>query len=280
MTAAIPLAYRLKLNVFLAVGLLVLAAACGTAPPQRGSTGSADGPPAYPVDLATIADAVPQVEPPSRYGNPTSYVVFDQRYDVMSSSSGYVERGIASWYGTKFHGKRTSSGEAYDMYAMTAAHKTLPIPTYAEVTNLVNGRRVVVKINDRGPFKENRLIDLSYAAASKLGITNEGTGIVQVRALDPATYAGEPMAVDPPDVSPSRPGLYLQLGAFSQMENAVRLRARLDGRIQEPIRVVRTEGGQQPLYRVRIGPLEDVEEADRVSRNLMGMGFEALVVVD
>ena len=115
-----------------------------------------------------------------------------ERYYVMDSSSGYVKRGIASWYGTKFHGQRTSSGEPYDMYAMTAAHKTLPLPTYAEVTNLLNGHRVIVKINDRGPFKDNREIDLSYAAAAKLGITDTGTGIIELKAIDPATYHKHP----------------------------------------------------------------------------------------
>jgi len=201
MSTALPIARRLHLNLVLAAALLAMAAACGTLPPQRGTVGPGDGAPAYPVDLAAIANAVPQVEPLSRYGNPASYVVYDQRYDVLNNSSGYVERGIASWYGTKFHGKRTSSGEPYDMYAMTAAHKTLPIPTYAEVTNLLNGKRVIVKVNDRGPFKENRLIDLSYAAATKLGITDDGTGIVEVRAIDPATYSrGQPLT-DPPDVA-------------------------------------------------------------------------------
>jgi len=139
---------------------------------------------------------------------------------------------------------------------------------------------VVVKINDRGPFKENRLIDLSYAAAMKLGITADGTGIVEVRAIDPATYTpGQPPS-DPPDVSPSKPGLYIQVGAFSQVENAMRLRTRLDGKIRHEVRVVRTDGGQQPLYRVRVGPLEDVDEADRVSRELTAMGYETHVAVE
>ena len=269
-----------KLHILLAAGLTVLAAACGSIPAQRGAAPVTDGPPNYPVDLATVADAMPQLEPLSRYGNPDSYVVEDHRYDVLTSSAGYVERGIASWYGTKFHGRRTSSGETYDMYAMTAAHRTLPIPTYAQVTNLLNGRRVVVKINDRGPFRDNRLIDLSFAAASKLGITDDGTGIVEVRAIDPATSAATQAQVELPDISPSKPGLYLQLGAFSQAENAARLRDRLDGRVPGVIRVVRTESGQQPLFRVRIGPLEDVEEADRVSRDLVVMGFDTRVVVD
>lgn len=132
-----------------------------------------------------IPNAVPRVEPRSRYGNPDSYVVNGKRYYVKASSRGYAERGRASWYGKKFHGHRTSSGETYDMYAMTAAHKTLPLPTYVEVTNLDNNRKIIVKVNDRGPFHPGRIIDLSYAAAKKLGMTGHGTAPVEVRALDP-----------------------------------------------------------------------------------------------
>jgi len=150
-------------------------------------------------ELADIPDATPRPETLSRYGNPPSYRVQGHEYRTLTSSRGYKERGIASWYGNKFHGRRTSSGEPYDMFAMTAAHKTLPLPTYARVTNLRNGRSVVVKINDRGPFHNNRLIDLSYAAAWKLGITAEGTGLVEVEALqarapepDPATTESHP----------------------------------------------------------------------------------------
>jgi rare lipoprotein A len=133
-----------------------------------------------------VPDAVPKVEPKSRFGNPKSYVVFGKRYHTLTSSEGYDARGIASWYGPKFNHRRTSSGEKYDMYAMTAAHKTLPLPTYVRVTNLDNGRTAVVKVNDRGPFYANRLIDLSYAAARKLGIVAAGTAPVDVRAIDPA----------------------------------------------------------------------------------------------
>jgi len=136
-------------------------------------------------DADSIPDAVPKVEPKSKYGNPASYVVFGKRYYTKNSSKGYVERGVASWYGRDFHGRKTSSGEPYDMYAMTAAHKTLPLPTYARVTNLTNGRTAVVKINDRGPFHGDRVIDLSYSAARKLGVVAKGTGMVEIRAVDP-----------------------------------------------------------------------------------------------
>jgi rare lipoprotein A len=142
-------------------------------------------------DLSNIPDAVPQVEPKSPYGNPESYVVFGRRYHTLDSSKGYVARGLASWYGPKFDGRRTSSGEPYDMYAMTAAHKTLPLPTYARVTNMENGRSAIVKVNDRGPFYGDRIIDLSYAAASKLGVVDNGTAMVEVRAINPTRPQGE-----------------------------------------------------------------------------------------
>jgi rare lipoprotein A len=165
------------------IGLLILAgllggcASSGT-PRQAGdSVGSDEG--------ADIADAVPRVEPKSKYGNPASYVVRGKRYRTKGSSAGHVERGLASWYGKQFHGRKTSSGERYNMYAMTAAHKTLPLPTYVRVTNLENGRSAVVKVNDRGPFHGPRVIDLSYSAAKKLGVVQKGTAMVEVRAIDP-----------------------------------------------------------------------------------------------
>ncbi len=136
------------------------------------------------LDPDNIADAVPDDEPLSAYGNPDSYVVDGKRYYTLRTAQGFAERGIASWYGNPFHGQRTSSGETYDMYRMTAAHKQLPLPTYVQVRNLDNGRTATVKINDRGPFKDNRVIDLSYAAALKLGVVAKGTAFVEIRALD------------------------------------------------------------------------------------------------
>src|SRR5512143_1873224 len=160
-----------------AIILLPLAlAGCGALQPK-------DSGPRRPVDTSNVSEPVPRNEPRSRYGNPASYVVDGREYHVLATSNGYVERGIASWYGTKFHGGRTSSGETYDMYKMTAAHKTLPIPCYARVTNLENGRSVIVRVNDRGPFHDNRIIDLSYAAANRIGISPKGTGLVEVRAV-------------------------------------------------------------------------------------------------
>jgi len=225
-----------------------------------------DGGPLLPRPGAgSVPDAVPRAEPPSRYGNPRSYVVNGRRYHTLRSSRGYRERGIASWYGRKFHGRRTSSGETYDMYAMTAAHRTLPLPSYVEVTNLENGRRAVVRVNDRGPFHEDRLIDLSYAAARKLGIVGHGTALVEVRALEPG--AG------PAPVAPvaARARLFVQAGAFELRANAERLRARLAAALGFPVEVSRFERGGRRLYRVRVGPLAGGEAAERAMLAIEGL---------
>jgi rare lipoprotein A len=260
--------------------LLALASACTTspgpqivpAPPQP----ERDGPPPQPIDLASIADAVPRAEPRSRYGNPPNYAQDGQVYHVMVSSSGYVARGVASWYGTKFHGRRTSSGEPYDMYAMTAAHTTLPLPTYVQVTNLQNGRTAVVKVNDRGPFVKNRLIDLSYAAAARLGILEHGTGLVEVRALDPDTAN----SAAPP--APHGASLYLQVGAFTDPQNAERLQARLKETALAGVQVTAGHNSVHlPVYRVRIGPIVSIEEADRMADRLAELGIrDPHIVVD
>ena len=252
--------------------------ACGTSPPLE-----RDGGPDRDIDVSQLADAIPRAEPRSRYGNPPSYVVNGKRYHVLESSHGYIERGIASWYGTKFHGRRTSSGEPYDMYAMTAAHKTLPLPAYARVTNLRNGRSAVVKINDRGPFHENRVIDLSYAAAKKLGIAAVGTGLVEVAVIDPEQQA-EARAL-PPAKTPPPPaadlGLYLQVGAFTSASNAERLSKRLQALQLTSVSVTPAYRDKQRIYRVRIGPVESVEQADHLSEVLVKHGMEyPHVVID
>ncbi|MHC8441374.1 MAG: septal ring lytic transglycosylase RlpA family protein [Candidatus Eutrophobiaceae bacterium] len=182
----------LRLCVF---SLLLPLGACGLfSEKESGEALERDGAPEGKFDVSGLPDAVPMAEPKSRYGNPKSYEVMGQRYYVMDSADDYEERGIASWYGTKFHGRRTSSGDTYDMYAMTAAHKTLPLPTYVEVTHLGNGRNVIVKVNDRGPFHHRRIIDLSYAAAIKLGVDKTGTADVLVRALDPGKSRRPPQS--------------------------------------------------------------------------------------
>ena len=263
--------------------LPALLSACGTLSSGHVGWGEADdGPPAIRVDADSVPDAVPRVEARSPNGNPTYYDVNGRRYHVMKSSMGYVERGIASWYGSKFHGRRTSSGEPYDMNAMTAAHPTLPIPTYVEVTNLRNGRKVVVKVNDRGPFLHNRLIDLSYVAAVKLGITAEGTGLVEVKAIDPTAHV--PEAKRGPATARSSADLYLQVGAFADRENAERLSQRV-GSLSPGAAIQVSKGADNKsdgaLYRVRIGPFPSVEEVDQLTRKLTNIGvIDSRVVIN
>ncbi|MEJ2645732.1 MAG: septal ring lytic transglycosylase RlpA family protein [Gammaproteobacteria bacterium] len=247
-----------------------------------------DGAPANPpADIADIPNAVPRVEPRSRYGNPSSYVVNGHRYYVLKTSNGFVQRGIASWYGTKFAGKRTSSGEPYNMYAMTAAHKRLPLPTFVQVTNLNNGRKVIVRVNDRGPFHPDRIIDLSYAAAAKLGMLGKGTAPVVIRAINPhkptppteVADKSDPARRQAPDAT--SPNLVLQVGAFVDRETAERLRGRLRHASVPGIQITRGYHDRRPIYRVQVGPLRTVEQADRMARTLSEYGVhDAQVVVD
>ncbi len=240
-----------------------------------------DGAPKGSINVNSIPDPIPRAEPRSRYGNPPFYIQDGRRYDVLASSMGYVERGIASWYGTKFHGRRTSSGEPYDLYAMTAAHKTLPLPTYARVTNLRNGRSITVRINDRGPFKDTRLIDLSYAAAAKLGILPEGTGLVEVRAIDMTDPDYQATTAETPSPM-SQASLYLQIGAFANPQNAERLRIRLQDTGFANTRIAEGyTGNNTHVYRVRIGPIATVEDADRMAARLAELGInDSHIVID
>lgn len=224
-----------------------------------------DGAPAsFDVDWDEIPDAVVKHEEISRYGNPDSYEVFGKTYFTLDSADGFTESGIASWYGTKFHGRRTSSGEPYDMYAMTAAHKSLPLPTYVEVINEDNGRRAVVKVNDRGPFHEGRIIDLSYAAATKLGVADVGTANVKIRALAPGGDAGSTAESVDASSTVDDGKIYIQVAAFSMEEKAFAMLDRLrDANFSSSrIHVESREG--KPLYRVRIGPLPSQDVAEKL----------------
>lgn len=264
---------------------MLLAACAGQPVSERG----APLPPAWPerdgapleapFDLHAIPDAVPRPEPRAERGNPPFYEVFGKRYFVMDSAGGHVERGIASWYGAKFHGRPTSSGEPYDMFAMTAAHRRLPLPTFARVTNLENGRSVIVRINDRGPFAHNRVIDLSYAAAVRLDIIERGTGLVEVRTLDPLDPA-KPDGTGLP-AGGAEPLLFLQVGAFSREENAGNVVARLRGASIYNVSVLSRDDESPRLWRVRIGPLSGVEEVDETSARIGELGFgDARVVIE
>ena len=240
------------------------------------------GPPAGTTRTAHIPDAVPKSEPRSRYGNPESYVVNGQRYNVMKNATGHVEKGIASWYGEQFHGRRTSSGETYDMYAMTAAHKSLPLPTYVQVTNLKNSKTVILRVNDRGPFHGNRIIDLSYTAAAKLDILAAGTGLVEVRALtggDDVARPGTTPVVDSTGSSTVSGGFFIQVGAFSSRANADVLRNRIGESGDFIAAISEIHAGGRTLYRVRIGPIDDVEIADSIVARLGAMGINEHSIV-
>jgi rare lipoprotein A len=224
--------------------------------------------PRPPADIGAIPDAVPRPEPRSAHGNPAFYDVFGQRYYVLPSAEGYLESGVASWYGPTFHGGNTSSGELYDMYGMTAAHKTLPLPTYARVTNLKNGKSVIVRINDRGPFVANRLIDLSYTAAAKLDMIQGGTTLVEVRALTPGVPDELTRSVESPAAA-----LYVQAAAFADRENAQRTLARLQAAGLSNASIVSPVEGRSHLYHVRLGPVRSVAEFDAVAARLATLGF-------
>ena len=281
--------------------LLLLLTSCSMLPHQ-------DGPPRRYINVSDIQNAVPKHEPRSRYGNSSSYEVRGKTYYVLPHAQGYRARGLASWYGTKFHGRRTSSGEPYDMLAMTAAHKTLPLPSYVRVLNLKNRREIIVKINDRGPFRSNRIIDLSYVAARKLGITKHGTAPVEISVVTPG-YKQITMSrlerqkdctrsissCDEARVRPSRAvyqtvheqrgkqatmsrlekqRVYLQVAAFSNRLSAQNLQAQLRALLHQNI-FLDSQGmtnGQQ-LHRVRIGPLDKDKLRKALEEKLERYGF-------
>lgn len=213
-------------------------------------------------DVSKIQNAVPKIEPKSKIGNPKKYTVFNKSYEVLPTSKGYKAKGTASWYGKKFHGYHTSNGEVYDMYGMSAAHKTLPLPTYAKVTNLKNGKSVIVKINDRGPFHEDRLIDLSYAAASKLGILANGTADVEVHAIDPTP------------VIPKQ--TYIQVGAFNYITNARKMAAQISKVNNLKGHKVAVKSGKTKkgmVYHVHIGPIKNETVLTEVTNTLVKKKF-------
>jgi len=225
-------------------------------------------------------DPIPRAEPLSRYGNGPIYEVYGQPYRVLDSSYGYHERGVASWYGRKFHGRQTSSQEPYDMHQLTAAHKTLPLPTYVRVRNLKNNKSVIVRVNDRGPFVDNRIIDLSYAAARRIGMVQDGTSLVEVTAISfdeppPEATAG---TGDPGDAGtvaqgPTGNTVYLQVGAFGERSNAERRFQLLNSQGISNAFVFEETGLESPLYRVRIGPIDDVDQYDALAARLAELGI-------
>jgi len=259
-----------------------------TSKPQSGRYADSNDstPQGPPPDLSKIPEPVPKNEPKSQYGNKSPYSVLGETYKVLPSCAGYVERGLASWYGNKFHGYMTSNFEKYDMYAFTAANKTVPLPCYLRVTNLENGKTAIVRVNDRGPFAPNRVVDLSYVAAVKLGVWPKGTAMVEVRGIDPDHPDRKPelprtsVVSGPPEKTP-KPGLYLQVGAFADVANAERAASQVRAAKLGDVRVVESNVNGKSLRRVRVGPLRDADEADRLTPKLKSLGLgEPRVAVD
>ncbi|MBP5980234.1 MAG: septal ring lytic transglycosylase RlpA family protein [Halomonas sp.] len=270
-----------------------------------------DAYPVEPPDVSTVPDAEPRIEAPSRAGNRPSYEVWGETYHVMPDSRGYAKQGTASWYGEKFHGYATSNGEIYDMYKMSAAHRSLPLPTFARVTSLDSGQSVIVRVNDRGPFHSDREIDLSYAAAARLGILDNGTGRVRVEAVDPerwlaergrapanavptarapaaqptavpsaAPVAGRSVSVAP--VAASGAGsendatgaIYLQIAALGSAEGAEQLQRRLKNELPHEVRVM----SDASVHRVQVGPVRPAQET-QAREELRQAGFPQVFIV-
>ncbi len=246
--------YSLKLIIICTA--LFLVAACTSKAPKH-----------VPAPREPYVQPKPTLEPLSVYGNHSPYRVMGQTYHVLPTSAGYTEEGMASWYGPNFHGKPTSNRETFDMHDYTAAHKTLPLPSYARVTHLGNGRSVVVRINDRGPFKPGRIIDLSFAAATQLDMVNEGTAKVRVEVLKPVGVPDD----RPPVVSAQF--VYLQLGAFSDRANALNLLQGLRDHKLPAGQVVTADNQQGTIHRVRIGPIAEVDEAEALAARLEALGL-------
>lgn len=285
-----------RICFLLLVSFLFLLSGCSTVSHK-------DGPPNFRVDASKIPDAVPKDEPLSKYGNYRRYVVWGKVYHTLPTAKNYEEQGTASWYGTAFHSRHTSSGERYDMLSMTAAHKTLPLPTYVQVTNLRNGKQVIVKVNDRGPFSGDRLIDVSYAAALKLGMVGHGTAHVDVKAIDPVLYAqqnekflpihlasagrssnhrhhsrhlGAPVE-DIQTASSAHTGSshYIQVGAFRNLAYAKKLQSKLEQMTASPVKIAMLLHAHKHLYHVRIGPIKDMAAATRLTQQLKHIGLSS-----
>lgn len=274
--------YRLLIT-FMMLGLL---AGCSSTNTNSGRYSMKnDKAPDRPVDVSHVKDAVPIVEPKSRGGNKSPYTVFGKQYYIMPNAQGYAATGTASWYGRKFHGHKTSNGEVYDMYKMSAAHKSLPIPTYLRVTNLANNRQVIVRVNDRGPFHGNRLIDLSYAAASKLDMLSKGTANVRLEAIDPRAWQNSAAVISTPQAvaaSDSIAGRYLQVGAYSSRSSAEFVESQLRpllGTLAVLIRPVTNSAGDR-LYRVQIGPLTGTTSLPDLTQQVEQMGYPNPRLVD
>lgn len=253
------------------------------------TTETRDGPPHRRINVRRIKNPVPHPLKKSKYANPRSYVVKGKRYYVLRSAKHFKQRGIASWYGTKFNGRKTSTGERYNMYAMTAANKILPIPTYVRVKNLENGRSVIVKVNDRGPFKRHRIIDLSYAAAKKLGYARKGTAHVEVATINYGHVHRKRHATHTKHYRRQHyvhyahttytPKLYLQVGVFRHQISAKRLQRRLRHLTKQPVIIKLSHAAHGQIYHVQIGPVTATGESAKLHRLLRRLGLGEPVTV-
>ncbi|HEN47195.1 MAG TPA: septal ring lytic transglycosylase RlpA family protein [Mizugakiibacter sp.] len=257
--------------------ILALLAGCASSP-QRANAGrysqQYDTTPSGSIpNVYNIPEPVPRPEPRSRYGNKSSYTVNGRTYYVLRTARGYVQRGTASWYGTKFQGHLTSSLERYDMYKYSAASKVLPLPSFALVTNLANGKSVVVRINDRGPFVSGRIIDLSYVAALRIGIWRHGTGRVEVQGIDPDDPHWRSDLTGGYVAGSVQGPLYVQVGSFEDRHNAKRLHDRLDRAGLQNVSTHSVMVRGQRFYRVRLGPLPNAATARRVLVRVHALGL-------
>jgi peptidoglycan lytic transglycosylase len=250
------------------LGLAAVLAACSsqTVPPVQPQV--SDGAPLKTIRPEDVADAQPRPDPILAQGNKSPYTVNGVSYQILDDYRGYSEEGLASWYGTKFDGRKTSNGEIFDLYGASAAHKTLPIPSYARVTNLSNGRSMVVRVNDRGPFHADRVIDLSYGAAVKLGYMEHGTARVRVDLIDVEGTDDRRDAVQ-------GSYRYLQLGAFGMESSALRLKGELEALVTSPVFISQVQSGGNLLYRVRVGPVADQSELLALQEQLRASGYNA-----
>jgi rare lipoprotein A len=273
--------------IIIATFVAMMIAGCSSAPSKPGGYYLDDGPGANPpANLDSIPEPIPKIEPLNPYTS-RPYTVLGRTYTPQTQLAPYKQRGVASWYGKRYHGQKTSSGEIYDMYALSAAHTVLPLPSYARVTNVANGKSVVVRVNDRGPFHEDRLIDLSYAAAHRIGIIGQGSAMVEVEAIIPGSSEAPPAAPAPPvpapvpvaaPVSNEAGGIFVQLGAFSVEENAAAFlrKMRIDlGWLAGSMQLHRGDG----LYKVHAGPYADRAEAERAAERIRKeLGFKPFVL--
>lgn len=232
-----------------------------------------DGPPKTDVDISTIPSVTPEALPISKYGNPDSYVINGKRYTVLKDSKNYDKIGIASWYGTKFDNKKTSDGDTYNMLAMTAASKDLPLPTFVLVTNLDNNKQIIVKVNDRGPFHKGRIIDLSYAAAKKIGMTDKGTANVRVTAIDTSGIKQNISSLsDAMKIQAANNGLYyIQVAALSEKQQADYLKQQLETNQSLPVILNQIDG----QYTIDLGPVSNPRLAQTLIAKYRSNGFDA-----